>query len=118
MLELVDIGHYISAQRIARKISMRKLAELARLSHTEIYRLENGERKHPSPCVLKAIALALDLSYNELMKVAGYLEDSSPNAEFSQHIDCGDLSKDEIEEVERFIEYLRYKRTKAQQDIV
>ncbi|ACL19201.1 Xre family transcriptional regulator [Desulfitobacterium sp. LBE] len=111
---MVDLGHYIWAQRVARKISLRKLAELARLSHTEIYRLENGERKHPSPCVLKSIALALDLSYNELMKAAGYLEDSSLNEGHPQKIDCGDLSQNEIEEVEKFIEYLRYKRAKTQ----
>lgn len=110
----MDLGQYISAQRVARRISMRKLAELANLSHTEIYRLENGERKHPSPCVLRSIAFALNSNYNELMKIAGYLDDYSPTEGDAQSkIDCSDLSKNEIEEVKGFIEYLRYKRTRV-----
>ena len=108
---MVALGQYISAQRAARKISLRKLAELANLSHTEIYRLENGERKHPSPCVLKSIAFALNINYNELLKVAGYLDENMPIKESSrQQINCDDLSESEIKEVERFIDYLRYKR--------
>ena len=109
--ELVELGQYISAQRAAKKISLRKLAVLANLSHTEIYRLENGERKHPSPCVLKSIALALNLNYNDLLKVAGYLDESMSIKEGPrQQIDCEGLSESEIREVERFIEFLRYKR--------
>lgn len=112
---MVDLGHYIAAQRAARKISMRKLAELAHLSHTEIYRLENGERKHPSPGVLKAIALALNLDYNELMKVAGYLEDISATEGYPKtQIDIEGLTENEIQEVKRFIDYLRYKRNMTQ----
>lgn len=109
------LGHFIAAHRTARKISMRKLAELAQLSHTEIYRLENGERKHPSPSVLKSIALALNLNYNELMRVAGYLEEnSSPEGYSRSPIDINDLTENEIQEVQRFIDYLRYKRSRTQ----
>ena len=105
-----DLGHYIAMQRTARKISMRKLAELAHLSHTEIYRLENGERKHPSPGVLKAIAIALHLNYNDLMKVAGYLEDNGTQEDYARRsVDVEGLTENEIQEVERYIDYLRYK---------
>jgi len=113
---LVDLGQYISAQRAARKISMRKLAQLAHLSHTEIYRLENGERKHPSPCVLKSIALALNLNYNELLKLAGYI-DENVSYNSKMQIDCSDLTPEELEEVEKFIEYLRYRRNCKQYGI-
>ncbi|AGA68438.1 Helix-turn-helix protein [Desulfitobacterium dichloroeliminans LMG P-21439] len=108
---MVALGDYLSVHRVAQKISIRKLASLANLSHTEIYRLENGERKHPSPNVLKSIALALHLNYNELMKVAGYLDESSTSEGHSRReINVKDLTELELEEVEKFIEYLRHKR--------
>ncbi|MEL1135677.1 helix-turn-helix transcriptional regulator [Desulfitobacterium sp. THU1] len=111
---MIALGDYLSVHRTAQKISIRKLATLANLSHTEIYRLENGERKHPSPSVLKAIALALHLNYYELMRVAGYLDENSfPEAHSPKEINVDDLTELEIEEVERFIEYLRYKRRQA-----
>ena len=105
------LGKYIAEHRLARNISIRKLAELANLSHTEIYRLEHGDRKHPSPNVLKSIALALNLDFNEIMSVAGYIEDlpqSSKSPLLNLNID--DLNEQEIEELINFIRYLRFKR--------
>ncbi|TCS95883.1 helix-turn-helix domain-containing protein [Hazenella coriacea] len=109
------LGKYIADQRMAKNLSKRKLAELAKISHTEIHRLENGERKHPSPFVLKSIALALNLNFNDIMKVAGYLDDdvsTSTSPIWLSEID--DLSEEELDEVRDFIDFLRNKRKKKQ----
>ncbi len=106
-----DLGKFIAEHREAKKLSRRKLAELANISHTEIHRLENGERKNPSPPVLKAIANALGVTYDEIMKAAGYMDSTSPSPVIAARIPgTEDLTDDEIEEVRNFIDFLRAKR--------
>lgn len=108
-----DLGEFIADHRIAKKLSSRKLAEIANISHTEIHRLENGERKKPSPPVLKAIANALGVSFEEIMQAAGYMEDKLPLPVIKASIFyTEDLNDQEISEVRNFIEFLRSKRKK------
>lgn len=107
------LGEYISEHRNKKRFSVRKLAELAQISHTEVHRIENGERANPSPSILKALSGPLDVPYDELMKVAGYLEqcDSKNNHDVRiKHIDT--LTSSEIEEVNSFIEFLLVRRNK------
>lgn len=106
-----DLGKFIAEHREFKNLSRRKLAELANISHTEIHRLENGERKNPSPPVLKAIANALGVTYDEIMKAAGYMDSTSPSPVIAARISgTDDLTDGEIEEVRSFIDFLRAKR--------
>lgn len=62
------------------KRSLREIAKETELSHTYISDLEKGFRRdtkapiNPSPETLKRLAEAYNFSYEELLKVAGYLE--------------------------------------------
>lgn len=106
-----DLGKFIMKHRIAKDLSRRKLAELANISHTEIHRLENGERKNPSPPLLKAISNALGVTYEDIMKAAGYIDNTSPLLVLDARIPgIADLTDQEIEEVRNFIRFLRSKR--------
>jgi len=106
-----ELGKYIAEHRTARNLSRRKLAQLANISHTEIHRLESGERKNPSPPLLKAIANALGVTYDEIMQAAGYMDSTSPQPTIAARIDgTEDLTEKEIEEVRTFIDFLRNKR--------
>ncbi len=106
-----DLGKFIFEHRTAKNLSSRKLAELANISHTEIHRLENGERKHPSPLVLKFIANALQLPYDDIMKAAGYIDGTCISPLIAAHLAIiTDLTDQELEEVHNFIEFLRNKR--------
>lgn len=106
-----DLSTFITTHREAKKLSKRKLAELANISHTEIHRLENGERKMPSPPVLKAIANALGVTYDEIMKAAGYMDSTPPSPVIAARMpDTTDLSDEEIEEVRNYIDFLRARR--------
>ncbi|EHQ87734.1 helix-turn-helix domain-containing protein [Desulfosporosinus youngiae] len=105
-----DLGKFILEHRTAKNLSSRKLAELANISHTEIHRLEHGERKKPSPLVLKAIAIPLGVTFEEIMHASGYMESSPPCPVTSRITDIDDLTDQEIEEVRDFIDFLRSKR--------
>ena len=105
------LGKYIADQRIARNLSIRKLAEYAKVSHTEIYRIENGERKNPSPFVLRSISLALNIKFDDIMKAAGYIDDTPPNSNSLLKLSqIAYLNEKELEEVSDFIDFLLNKR--------
>lgn len=42
---------------------------MAKVSHTEIARIESGEREIPNPKTLRKISKHLDVNYNDLMYV-------------------------------------------------
>ena len=84
---------------------------LDEMSHTEIYRLENGKRKNPSPPLLRSIAYALNVRYEDIMEAAGYLDTTSESKVQSAWLPyLEDLTFDELKQVQTFIDFLRAKR--------
>lgn len=106
-----NLGQYISTLRTKNNLSVRQLAALAHISHSEISRLEHGERKNPSIFVLKSIAEALGENLDNILKAAGYLDaDISGHAVSHLCVNVDGLTEKEIEEVLDFIEFLKDKR--------
>lgn len=106
-----NLAIFIREHREKLNISKRKLSELSNVSHTEIQRLENGQRKNPSPPLLKSIANALNVRYEEIMEAAGYLDTTSESMVQSAWLPyLEDLTFDELKQVQTFIEFLRAKR--------
>ena len=68
----MKLGEFIKTRRNEIKMSRNQLATKAGISHTEVHRIEIGERKQPSLKVLCAIADALGIPQEELLKYAGY----------------------------------------------
>ena len=109
----MTLGEYIKEKRTAQKLSIRKLAEAADISHTEIKRIEDGMRKQTSPQVLRSIATALGVPYEDLMSAAGYIDDVPSRKGFFAPAGISgadDLTEDELAEVNRYIDYLKSKR--------
>lgn len=69
------VGDYIKERRLAKEWSKRALAEKAGISHSEVHRIENGERQNPSIPMLIALADALGIPQDEILKLAGYKSD-------------------------------------------
>lgn len=99
----MNLAAFLLHHRTIRKLSARKLGELSGISHTEIHRIENGERLHPSPAVLKALAGALEVPFEDFMAAAGYLEKSLPES----FLDANGLDEQELREVQDFIDFLK-----------
>lgn len=74
---LTEIGIFIKSLREERGISQRKLAEKAMISHTELSKIENGEREKSSPNILKKLSEALNIDYNTLLEKSGYIDNNS-----------------------------------------
>jgi len=67
------VGEYLREQRLASKLSLRQLADLAGVSNPYLSQIERGLRK-PSADVLQQIAKALRISSEQLYVQAGILD--------------------------------------------
>jgi len=105
-----ELGVFIKEKRALRELSIRKLAEIAGISHTEIKRIEDGVRKQPSPQVLRAIAEALNVSYDDIMTAAGYIDTPANMLVATKIMDADDLTDEEISKVEDYINYIKSQR--------
>ena len=106
-----NLAIFINEHREKLNISMRKLSELSNISATEIHRLENGKRKNPSPPLLKSIANALHVRYEDILEAAGYL-DTKPEllgiATILANLEY--LADDELQQVRGHIDFLQANR--------
>ena len=68
----MTVGEYIQKIREDRGMLLRDVSEKSGYSISEISRVESGKRLKPSPAVLRALAGALLVDYNDLMRRAGY----------------------------------------------
>jgi transcriptional regulator with XRE-family HTH domain len=72
------LGEFIRSQRRLAKLSLRDLAERARVSNPYLSQIERGMHA-PSVRVLTAIAGALGLSAETLLAEAGLIDDDPPS---------------------------------------
>ena len=82
----MTFGEYIRKLRKDCKLSQRDLAEKSGISNAEISRIESGERKNPAPAILKAIAPHIGVTYEELLQMAGYIEEIVPHQGYTEKI--------------------------------
>lgn len=128
-----DIGDLIKDRRLSKGWSKRALADKAGISHSEVHRIESGERVNPSVPVLNALAEVLGVPKDDLLRLAGYKSDEGdipmiervfPDLKTEKQqktaqkiIDVlarsGDLDNDDydrlVDQVEMFLDYIRKK---------
>lgn len=63
-----DVGLYLKQLRKEKGYSYKKLAELADISQSYVFRIENGERSTPSVPILNKILKALDVNPNDFYR--------------------------------------------------
>lgn len=68
---MTKVGELIQKGREENNLSMRQLADLAKVSHSDISRIESGEREVPNPKVLRKISKYIGINYNDLMYASG-----------------------------------------------
>jgi transcriptional regulator with XRE-family HTH domain len=73
------VGDFIRSQREMANLSLRQLAEVAKISNPYLSQIERGLHK-PSADVLKNIASALQISAETMYAQAGLLEDTPERA--------------------------------------
>lgn len=112
-----ELGDQLRTIRSALGLSLKAVAEPADISTTYLQKLEGGEVKSPSPNILHRLAATLEVSYADLMVLAGYVIPSdgrSTASPFEHALASSDLSDDERRAVAAFIGHLRDQRTSDQ----
>ena len=90
-----NLGAIIKSNREAKGLSVRDLAKLANINHTDVSKLENNKILKPSIKMLLSISKVLQVNI-----LAAYLEGAEKYLSYKQIIDsCTDLSKDQLQEV-------------------
>lgn len=67
-----EFGKHLKAARENKKMTLEVLGTKVNLSKSYLSHIENGRREPPSPEILRKLAEALGISYEELMIKAGY----------------------------------------------
>jgi transcriptional regulator with XRE-family HTH domain len=99
--------------RIMRKLSLRVVEKKTGISNAYLSQLERGEAENPAPDKLQKLAQCYGVSYEYLMKAAGYLKaatgkESRPDlSRLQTALMAANLTN---EEEERVLEYLRFLR--------
>ena len=94
-----ELGEFIRVQRELAQLSLRQLADLAKVSNAYLSQVERGLYR-PSAQVLKNLADALKLSVETMYTRAGLLDDDedAPSADVEQAIRLDDTLSAEQKE--------------------
>ena len=109
-MDKMTLAQFVRAKREEKNWSMRELAEKAGVSHTEIARIEKGERTNPSASMLRAIATALHIPITQLLDACGLADTMQKPIVAARIRGSEDLSEEELSEVENYIQFLKSKR--------
>lgn len=79
----VEFSEYLKNMREKRGLTIRQLEAFSGVSNAYISQIESGERKTPSPKILKKLAKPLRVSIEELYSAAGYLGVAEDQADYT-----------------------------------
>lgn len=109
-----ELGDQLRNVRSTLGLSLKAVAEPAKISTTYLQKLEGGDVKNPSPNILHQLAEVLQIPYSTLMVLAGYVipdAGESKASPFEHALASSDLSDDERRAVAAFIGHLRDQRS-------
>lgn len=122
-----ELGNYIKKARLnhlPNKLGLNELAELTNTASSLISNLENGKIQKINPFLLQDIANGLEIDYKILYKIVGFLNENEKTEIFKRNeekksmvivwernkkevIDISSISKTGIEELKKYIKFLK-----------
>jgi HTH-type transcriptional regulator, competence development regulator len=111
-----ELGEKIKEVRGLKGLSLAAVAGPAEMSPTYLQKLERGEVESPSPHRLYRLADVLDVSYTDLMQLAGYIVPSGTDSDAARErgnvllqalSSDGGLTEDELADVAEFLAFRR-----------
>jgi transcriptional regulator with XRE-family HTH domain len=110
-----ELGATLFDVRQLRKRSLKSVADQAEISPAYLQKLERGDVKSPSPHVLLALGESLDIPYDRLMELAGYLvpragrrRREQPGVQvLAQALNSEQLTEDELAALAHYLAWYR-----------
>lgn len=113
----IEFGQRLRRVRQKSSESLRDIEQRSGLNSGYLSQLENGKIVHPSPSVLQKVAKGYELRFEDLLKWAGYVEDSAQQLSTNQAValssvsGLGDPSDEELQTLRAIVELLQKKRS-------
>lgn len=105
------LGQTLLAARDTKKLTLRAVERAVGVSNAYLSQLESGKIKQPSPSVLHKLAELYEISYSEIMGLAGYPVPEQSNTDQPNLSNLasrfGDVTKEEETALREYLEFLR-----------
>ena len=82
-----DFGQYLKTLRQEHNLSLRDVGVKATISSSYLAQIEQGRRRPPGPDILKRLAPVYDVPVRDLLKAAGYLEDTETSLSDEEEVE-------------------------------
>lgn len=104
------LGEFLQATREEKKLTLRAVEKAVSISNAYLSQLESGKIKQPSPSILHKLAQLYEISYSEVLELAGYpvpdqLTEKTSRTTFASRI--GPVTSDEQEALVEYLAFLR-----------
>jgi transcriptional regulator with XRE-family HTH domain len=112
-LESKTLGDRLKEAREMIPLTLREVEEATNISNAYLSQLENGKIRKPSASVLYKLASVYNVPLDSLLGAAGIIEKYTPEqSRLLQTIalSAGKLTKEEEEELLKYLKYLRAKK--------
>lgn len=113
--EANPLGEFLQSARERKKLTLRAVEQATGISNAYLSQLESGKIKQPSPVMLHKLSDLFEISYADLLTLAGYpipsIEEEATKPGFAARI--GPVSKDEEEALVEYLQFLRSRRRRG-----
>ena len=82
-----EFGQYLKTLRQEHSLSLRDVGAKATISSSYLAQIEQGRRRPPGPDILKRLAPVYDVPVRDLLKAAGYLEDTETSLSDEEEVE-------------------------------
>ncbi len=109
----MTLGEFLKSARNRKAMSLRDVERSSRISNGYLSLLESDAVRNPSPNFLYQLASIYEISYAELMSLAGYVVPKSEGIAAGEAQSGGwmnDLTEEERNQVGTFVRFLRASR--------
>ncbi|MHA7776047.1 helix-turn-helix domain-containing protein [Roseibium sp. M-1] len=109
-----SLGQYLASTRQDRKLTLQDVEEATgkEVSNAYLSQMENDKIKRPSPNILLVLSTVYDISYEQLMEMAGYSTSSKKAKPGRRKVPTFAEHNLTAEEEQKLLEYLQFLRSR------
>lgn len=110
-----SLGQILKDQRELKKLSLRQVELLTKISNAYLSQLENNKIKSPSVNILYKLAEFYNIEFNALLEMAGIVKRKKDSTEKEKTLASFALSSENLnqEEEEELLKYLKFLRSQS-----
>lgn len=114
MNEINELGTFLRSARERKGLSLRGVEKQTGVSNAYLSQIESGKINQPSPNILYKLSEIYQVSYDELLKLAGHPTSDSPSHEEADSFlaRLGPVTEDEQDALMEYLEFLRSRRSR------